>query len=413
MKIFLSYAREDEAQVISLYDALKGAGYEPWMDIRDLTPGDDWKESIERAIKHCDMFLIFMSRHSVNKRGIIQIEIRSALRKAEEYLPGDIFVVPVRLDQCEVPERLAQKQWVSVRDPNWWLQLNQAIAKAQQRKSNITAYGGEQIGSISFPKVSQLLRSKWFLRSRRLLATAAAGVLVVMTIGFGGLLWMEKRAVGPLRGDNSCSSNISFACIQRGEVKGRTFTDISTLACRKELVYQSNDTTLNWKNVWTTSVYSYAPGGGGPGGGLEDDVLKVGGWGDWYFSLIQFDVQAGPFAFGVPRFAALLLYTKADKLGPVAMLLERVGKPWGAHDSDRLWWKDQPTAEDPSGQLPPPQQASWYFVEITTLYQDWLSKKFPNYGLRLRPISNQGTINLFVSSLAQDATTIPRLLVCW
>ena len=32
------------------------------------------------------------------------------------------------------------------------------------------------------------------------------------------------------------------------------------------------------QDIWTTNTFSYAPGGGGPGGGLADDVLKVGGW---------------------------------------------------------------------------------------------------------------------------------------
>lgn len=48
------------------------------------------------------------------------------------------------------------------------------------------------------------------------------------------------------------------------------------------------------KDIWTTSVFSYAPGGGGPGGGLDNYQLKVGGWGDLYYSLIEFDLTALP-----------------------------------------------------------------------------------------------------------------------
>src|ERR1700730_19408456 len=48
------------------------------------------------------------------------------------------------------------------------------------------------------------------------------------------------------------------------------------------------------QDIWTTSVYSYAPSGGGPGGGLADQYLKVGGWGDLYYSLIQFDLAGLP-----------------------------------------------------------------------------------------------------------------------
>jgi len=212
----------------------------------------------------------------------------------------------------------------------------------------------------------------------------------------------------------SCYNNPSFDCIQRGEIVGKLAADISKLSCRRELVYVSSDPILNWKNIWTTSVYSFAPGGGGPGGGLEDDVLKVGGWGDWYYSLIQFDIPNGPFAFGVPQFVALLLYAKTDQLGPVAMFLERIAAPWGGPDNDRLWWKNQPPAiDDQRDLLPAPKQANWYMVDITTLYQDWRRNKFPNYGLRLRPQSNLGTVNFFVSSLASDTVKIPRLLVCW
>ena len=34
------------------------------------------------------------------------------------------------------------------------------------------------------------------------------------------------------------------------------------------------------KDIWTTSVFCYCPGGGGPGGGLNDHELVVGGWAD-------------------------------------------------------------------------------------------------------------------------------------
>jgi hypothetical protein len=33
------------------------------------------------------------------------------------------------------------------------------------------------------------------------------------------------------------------------------------------------------KDIWTTSVFSYTGAGGGPGGGLDDEWLQVGGWG--------------------------------------------------------------------------------------------------------------------------------------
>ena len=42
------------------------------------------------------------------------------------------------------------------------------------------------------------------------------------------------------------------------------------------------------KDIWTTSVFCYCPEGGGPGGGLDNYELVVGGWGDDYYTLIEF-----------------------------------------------------------------------------------------------------------------------------
>lgn len=48
------------------------------------------------------------------------------------------------------------------------------------------------------------------------------------------------------------------------------------------------------KDIWTRSVFSYAPGGAGPGGGLNNFEGVVGGWGDFYHSLIEFNLQGMP-----------------------------------------------------------------------------------------------------------------------
>ena len=58
-QIFLSYAREDEAQVRSIYRRLIDAGFEVWMDKIDLLPGQRWQQEIPRAIRRADFILIF------------------------------------------------------------------------------------------------------------------------------------------------------------------------------------------------------------------------------------------------------------------------------------------------------------------------------------------------------------------
>ena len=60
---------------------------------------------------------------------------------------------------------------------------------------------------------------------------------------------------------------VNIACLRAGVIPGLISTDLSQVTCSEERIIPSAE--LKWKNIWTTSVYSYAPGGGGPGGGLE------------------------------------------------------------------------------------------------------------------------------------------------
>ncbi len=165
------------------------------------------------------------------------------------------------------------------------------------------------------------------------------------------------------------------------------------------------------KDIWTTSVYSWAPGGGGPGGGLDDDQLQVGGWGDEYHSLLQFDLAGMP---SRARSASLELYRNDRRGAPVGMFLDRIVEPWSW--TDRLWWADRPAAvqwrQDP---LPPAPLNAWYSIDVTDLYNAWMDGTYPNYGLQLRPTSNWPEVfNVFWSSdYLQDPSRRPRLVVVY
>jgi hypothetical protein len=165
----------------------------------------------------------------------------------------------------------------------------------------------------------------------------------------------------------------------------------------------------NGKDIWTTSVYSYAPGGGGPGGGLDNEELRVGGWGDLYYSLLQFDLTGLPPSANT---AFLELYDfSANGGSAVEMHLDRVTAPWSW--TDRLWWADQPPATQWSASpLPAPSVDAWYRIDITDLYNAWQAGTYRNYGVRLRPTANDNRFNLFYSSDHMgDPSLRPRLVV--
>lgn len=103
-RIFLCHASEDKQQALSIYERLQTAGFNPWLDKKDLLPGQEWQREISRAIKNSRIVIIFFSRHSVYKRGYVQREMKLALDTLDEIPKNQIFVIPVRLDECDIPE---------------------------------------------------------------------------------------------------------------------------------------------------------------------------------------------------------------------------------------------------------------------------------------------------------------------
>jgi RNA-directed DNA polymerase len=113
LNVFLCHSSGDKVAVKTLYTQLVVEGVEPWLDSESLLPGQNWQEEIVKAVGRCDVFIACLSKKSVNKEGTLQKEIKYALDKADEKPEGTIFVIPLRLEECEAPSRLAEYQWVN------------------------------------------------------------------------------------------------------------------------------------------------------------------------------------------------------------------------------------------------------------------------------------------------------------
>ena len=108
--IFINYSRADSTFVDELYNFLFEEGYHPWMDRKDILPGDKWERAIDRAIKNSAVFIAVLSKNSFERRGVLQQEIVTAIEKSRRMMPFDIYIIPVRLDECDIPERLEDCQ---------------------------------------------------------------------------------------------------------------------------------------------------------------------------------------------------------------------------------------------------------------------------------------------------------------
>jgi len=113
LKVFLCHASQDKPVVRELSRRLASEGWiDPWVDEKKLLPGQDWRLKIEEAVETSDIVIICLSNNSVTKEGYVQKELRYAREIALEKPEETIFLVPLRLDECDVPRGLRFYQWV-------------------------------------------------------------------------------------------------------------------------------------------------------------------------------------------------------------------------------------------------------------------------------------------------------------
>ncbi|HRJ59358.1 MAG TPA: TIR domain-containing protein, partial [Anaerolineales bacterium] len=123
--VFISYANEDKERVKELSRKLQDEGIATWVDEEQLLPGQVWELEIEKAIKQSGAVVLCLSKTSISKEGFVQKEYKRAIEYQQEKPEGTIFVIPVRLDDCEVPFFLKSLQYADF--PSGFDKLKQSL----------------------------------------------------------------------------------------------------------------------------------------------------------------------------------------------------------------------------------------------------------------------------------------------
>lgn len=105
--VFISYVHEDSHWVDQLQLRLEAAGIPVWRDTADLWPGQDWREEIRRAITHHTLVFIACFSQASFARSISyqNEELTLAIELLRLRPPDDPWLIPVRFDECEIPNR--------------------------------------------------------------------------------------------------------------------------------------------------------------------------------------------------------------------------------------------------------------------------------------------------------------------
>ncbi len=104
---FLCYASEDARQVDHLHAALEAAGVRVWRDTEDLWPGEDWREKIRAAITRDALVFVacFSTVSTTRAKSYQNEELALAVDELRLRRPDVPWLIPVRLDECDIPDR--------------------------------------------------------------------------------------------------------------------------------------------------------------------------------------------------------------------------------------------------------------------------------------------------------------------
>ncbi|UEP40331.1 toll/interleukin-1 receptor domain-containing protein [Burkholderia sp. B21-005] len=115
-KVFVSHASEDKQRfVIPFATALRERGIDAWVDRWEMLPGDSLVDKIfEEGLEEAAAVVIVLSKVSVTKpwvREELNTAVVARIQKGTK-------IIPVVLEECEVPGAIKSLLWESVKDVN-------------------------------------------------------------------------------------------------------------------------------------------------------------------------------------------------------------------------------------------------------------------------------------------------------
>lgn len=113
IKAFVSHASEDKDRFVrSFAERLRANGVDAWLDEWEINPGESPARKIIEGLVQCGVVILIMSAKSIVKPWVLEELDAAFVRKVE----GKARLIPIRLDECEMPECLKTTRWESVTD---------------------------------------------------------------------------------------------------------------------------------------------------------------------------------------------------------------------------------------------------------------------------------------------------------
>jgi len=155
LRVFLCHSSNDKPAVRELYQKLRAEPWiQPWLDEEELYPGQDWNMEIEKAVEAADAIIVCLTKNSINKEGYVQRELRIVLDFADYKPEGTLYIMPVRLEECEPPRRLRAWQYADYFEGNRERGLQRLLVSLKRRADSLgleVEMPAQPVGRVSNP----------------------------------------------------------------------------------------------------------------------------------------------------------------------------------------------------------------------------------------------------------------------
>lgn len=113
-RVFVSHASEDKERFVNGFaQKLRTKGVDAWLDRWEIYPGDSLVDKIfEEGIKNAQAIIVVVSKNSANKPWVKE-ELNAGVVKR---INQGSLLIPVVIDDCEVPEALKTTLWSRIVD---------------------------------------------------------------------------------------------------------------------------------------------------------------------------------------------------------------------------------------------------------------------------------------------------------
>ena len=250
--VFVSYATADRKQALLVCDALERRGTECWIASRNVAPGENYQESIVRALRGARAMVLVFSDAANNSD-----EIKKELSLASRY---HVPVVALRIADVEPSDafayELSTRQWIDAFD-GW----DRAIELLARRIGDLQAVEG---GTSHPPQLA--VRQRTWSMSRRASPWFVAAVMLVLSMAAAWLLLRPSAGAAH-------SMNVRLTPFQR---MSQDLPATMPHAVRDEVIAAFNE-----DGVVGVSTASAPPSGSAPAYALtgtirrDDDRIRV------------------------------------------------------------------------------------------------------------------------------------------